>query len=276
MPVFDSATTFPIISLIKKTATQDEINYLEVKSLDFPDLKSLVLSTSKKLPKSAINVDSWRIFENLKGDVMLEKLRNGSQKLVDYTEGKILRGIVTGLNEAFIINEAKRNELILKNARSMEIITPLLNGDDVRKYRTDYKKNYLIVTKLGIEIEQYPAVFDHLKQYQAHLEKRLDQGNHWWELRSCAYYDSFETPKILYPDIALESRFTLDYENFYLNTTLFCIPKEDKYLLALLNSKARWFYLSKVCPVLGDSNKRGRLRLKTVYLKKLPVKLTNN
>ena len=27
----------------------------------------------------------------------------------------------------------------------MEIITPLLNGDDVRKYRTDYKKNYLIV-----------------------------------------------------------------------------------------------------------------------------------
>ena len=276
LPVFDSASTFPMISLIRKSDKQGEINYLEVKSLDFLDLKSVVISTSKKLPKSAIQSENWIISEDLKGEGILEKLRNGSQKLGDYTGGDIFFGIKTGFNEAFIIKEEKYLELIAKDARSAEIIKPLLNGDDVRKFRTDYKSNYLILTKLGIEIENYPAVFEHLKQYQSQLEKRLDQGNHWWELRACAYYNVFESPKILYPDIALESRFTIDYDSYYPNATLFCIPKEDKYLLALLNSKALWFYLSKVCPILGDPNKRGRLRLKTVYLKQLPIKLTEN
>ena len=117
----------------------------------------------------------------------------------------------------------------------------------------------------------YPEVFKHLSLYQNQLEIRQDQGDHWWELRSCAYYDSFLKPKIIYPDIALESRFSFDEENYYTNATAFIIPKNDKYLLALLNSSLIWFYLTKICPVIGDINKRGRLRLKTVYLNGLPI-----
>ena len=74
----------------------------------------------------------------------------------------------------------------------------------------------MIVTKIGIEIKDYPAVFKHLKQWKAALEIRADQGEHWWELRSCRYYDLFEGPKIIFPDIAKESRFAFTAESLYL------------------------------------------------------------
>jgi len=41
----------------------------------------------------------------------------------------------------------------------------------------------------------YPAVYAHLNQFRAALIKRQDQGEHWWELRSCAYWDTFDGRK---------------------------------------------------------------------------------
>jgi hypothetical protein len=101
-------------------------------------------------------------------------------------------------------------------------------------------------------------------------------GDYWWELRACDYYSDFEKPKIIYPDIALEPRFTVDTEGYFPNATLFEIPKNDLFLLSLLNSKLIWYYLTKICPVIGDVNKRGRLRLKTIYIKNLPIKVAES
>jgi len=44
---------------------------------------------------------------------------------------------LTGLNEAFIINEAKRKELIEKDPKSEEIIKPILRGKDIKRYGYD-------------------------------------------------------------------------------------------------------------------------------------------
>ncbi|MBD3795346.1 MAG: hypothetical protein IE881_05345, partial [Epsilonproteobacteria bacterium] len=51
---------------------------------------------------------------------------------------KINRGIVTGFNEAFIIDSVTKDELIKKDPRSIEIIKPLLRGRDIQKYELDF------------------------------------------------------------------------------------------------------------------------------------------
>ena len=131
-------------------------------------------------------------------------------------------------------------------------------------------------SNLGSEAEAmfartYPAICAHLNHFREELQKRQDQGRYWWELRSCAYYDVFEAAKIVYPDICKERRFTLDDRGHYLDATATCIATADTYLLGLLNSEPVWRYITGKCAVLGDADKRGRVRLKTFYVESIPI-----
>ena len=110
-----------------------------------------------------------------------------------------------------------------------------------------------------MNIKRYPAVFAHLKQWERELKAREDQGEHWWELRSCAYYDLLDKPKILFPDMAKESRFALDGDGTYVTNTTYVIPRNDRFLLGVLNSSAIWFFAKNTFSSLGDAEEGGRL-----------------
>jgi len=73
---------------------------------------------------------------------------------------------------------------------------------------------------------------DYLKKFQSKLQDRWDQGNHWWELRACDYYEKFAEPKIIFPDIATTCRFALDRDGYFGTNTTYFIPGDDLYLLA--------------------------------------------
>ncbi|MCL5024115.1 MAG: Eco57I restriction-modification methylase domain-containing protein [Nitrospirae bacterium] len=119
--------------------------------------------------------------------------------------------------------------------------------------------------------DHYPAISAHFKKHESAAKKRADKGDFWWELRPCDYYDYFEKPKIVYPEIAMESRFALDETGAYPIKTIFTIPLDDKFLLSVLNSKLSFEYLKNTCSVLGDVDKRGRLLLQLIYLENLPI-----
>ncbi|WP_336735021.1 hypothetical protein, partial [Chryseobacterium sp. VD8] len=76
---------------------------------------------------------------------------------------RINYGIKTGFNDAFIIDGAKRKELIDQDPKSEEIIRPLLRGRDIKRYSFEFADLYLITTfpSLKIDIELYPAVKQH-------------------------------------------------------------------------------------------------------------------
>jgi len=73
----------------------------------------------------------------------------------------------------------------------------------------------------------------------------------------------------------MSSRFAFDEDGYYANNKTFLIPKDDKYLLALLNSKLIWAYLKKVCSVLGDADEGGRLELRSVHVETVPIRRIN-
>src|SRR5690606_27957702 len=68
-------------------------------------------------------------------------------------------------------------------------------------------------------------------------------GRYFWELRSCAYWDAFEVPKIIVPAIVSRSEAGPDIDRHYCNNkaTIF-LPSDVPYTLALTNSSmSDWF-----------------------------------
>ena len=55
--------------------------------------------------------------------------------------------------------------------------------------------------------------------FEKSAKKRGDKGIYWWELRACSYYDVFEKPKIVYPDIAQRPEFAFDDTDAFLVNT---------------------------------------------------------
>jgi hypothetical protein len=187
-------------------------------------------------------------------------------------DGNILLGIKTGLNKAFWLSSEEYKSIIKDQPKCVEILKPLLVGDDIRKWHLRVSGTWLIYTPHGTDMSPYRAVLDHLRPWKNQLEQRaLDQK--WYELQQPQYRYSatFGKPKIVYPDIALESRFTLDLKKHYVDMTAFAIPSDDLFLLGVLNSSVVWAYLREKAAVLGDPAKRGRLRLKRQYLEQLPI-----
>lgn len=274
LPVFQTASTFPMIFIAQKTKSQADQSFLftQVKSLQdpYPNVLEILRQSGNRLPFRLLRGENWILTSEARAEI-LERTENIGITLEEYVDGRIYLGLKTGFNKAFIIDGEKRTELIAKDERSAEIIKPLAVGDDIRKWRINISDKWLILTQIDVAIERYPAIFEHLSQWEKELRARSDQGNHWWELRPCSYYSVFEAAKIVYPEIAKESRFVVNTDNKYTNNKTFMIPGARWYLLGILNSRIAWEYFKETCSVLGDANKGGRVELRSVHVGQLPI-----
>jgi hypothetical protein len=225
---------------------------------------------SVQLPISGLTSDGWSLSES-GPQRLVTRLSREYTSLSEYVDGKTYFGIKTGLNKAFIIDQDVHDSLIDEDPKSIEILKPLLEGRNVRRYSIEYKNKYLIWTYIGVPIGEYPAVMNHLEQFKDKLQKRWDQGDHWWELRSCSYYPLFEEPKIIYPDIATTCRFSYDSQGFFGSNTTYFIPGTDLYLLGILNSKLGQFYFTEVCAGL-EGGGTTYLRFFGQYIEDFPVR----
>ncbi len=193
---------------------------------------------------------------------------------------KIYRGIITGCNDAFIIDRETKNRLA-EDPKNAELLKPVLTGKDIQKWKAEFKNMWLINTHNGLKKENippidveknYPVIWKWLEQFRKRLEKRQDKGEHWTNLRNCSYLEEFENPKIIWGNLTLNAKFALDTEHFYLtapSNLLTCQdPKEIKYLLAVLNSKISSYYMRQT----GYSREGGYLEYKKIFVEKIPVK----
>jgi len=286
LPVFQSASTFPAIILTHNSIPiEQRFIYAPIKRLDFQSLTDEVAAMGSILDNRSISGENWTLAKEQEITIF-EKMKKVGIPLGEYVKGKIYRGVLTGLNEAFVIDRETRDRLISEDPKNKKIIKPFVVGDDIRKYHINFKNKYLILipngwTKLQFgdpknawfSLQQtYPVIAKYLEEYKEEAEKRWDKGEYWWELRPCDYYGEFEKPKIIYPDIAKESRATFDHGGLYFGNTVYFIPTEDIYLLGLMNSRLMFHYFKRVATVLGDADKGGRLRWFRQDVQKLPIR----
>ena len=273
--VFETATVDTNILLVENAINTDSlqtITLLDHKQIDYKNEFSTM----------EISKDIWSILSK-KFQVIKKSIELKGQSLSKWNVN-INRGILTGLNEAFIIENDKRNELIEGNKQAVDLIKPILRGKDIDRYRHKWKELWLINThnglknkNSGISIDEYPSIKEHLGQYKVKLEKRQDKGDTFYNLRSCAYLDDFEKPKIIYQEMVQESSFYYDKDNhFFCNDTGRIITGVHlEYLTALLNSKL-FFFAVKFYYGGGALGSTG-VRMKHTFFENFPaIKPTEN
>jgi hypothetical protein len=227
---------------------------------------------SFSLEQKALKPDGWQLEDNTVLR-LLEKLRKTGKPLGEYVNGRFYRGILTGFNEAFIVDRETRDRLVREHPSSGEILKPFLRGKDVKRWVINYPDLWLIFTRRGIDINQYPAILNYLSQYRERLTPGIQGGRkagsyQWYEIQdNIAYYKEFEENKIVYPDIYEHQSFAIDQINFYYGNTCYFIPTEKRFLCALLNSSLiEWFYSH-----ISNSVRGGYLRAFSDYIKQIPI-----
>ena len=155
-------------------------------------------------------------------------------------------GIKTGLNEAFIIDNTTRNAIIENSPKSAEIIRPILRGRNISPYVANYNDLWLINSHNGIKEKgilpidvknNYPVIYDHFMKFREKLIRRQDKGDHWTNLRNCAYIEEFDKPKIIYPNMTKYLPFVYDKGSYFTNQKCFIITGHYLgYLTAFFNS----------------------------------------
>ena len=220
LKVFDEATTYPCIFLASKSIPSETIKTVSVTTLNFEKgFDNYIKFNNHVIGSKGFNTETWVISSATEQNLVL-KLKNGFKSLSQFVAGKSFRGILTGLSEAFIITEEIRNKLIVEDPKSEQLIHPFLLGRDIKPYSVPKVNKYLILIPKGFTIRKnlepenpyyisepmhrygdmhpteawkwfsssYPAIANHLSAFQNKAEIRTDQGDFWWELRACDYY----------------------------------------------------------------------------------------
>ena len=186
----------------------------------------------------------------------------------------IYRGITTGLNDAFIIDNQAKEALIAEDPKSAEIIKPVVRGRDIRRYQAKWASLWLIDTHNGygdvpaIDIHDYPAVKSHLDGFYERLARRYDKGMTPYNLRNCAYHTEFRRQKLFWADMASKGRFAFSDEEAYCNNKGYIMTGESlKYLCAVLNSSLITWWVSNRAATTG----MGLTEWTIVTVERLPI-----
>lgn len=288
LPVFAEATAYPCIITLNKGKHDNTVTAANVENLDFGDLGNYLQDNIYTVKRSSLRKSGWTLVPELEQQVF-EKIQNQGVSLEKYVDKKIYYGIKTGLNTAFVIDEKIRRNIIEEDSKSVEFIKPYLAGREVRNYKPVKPKQYVILIpngwtreKLGETVTEdhaweylqtnYKAITNYIEQYRERAKRRSDKGDFWWELRACSYYDKFEKPKIIYPNILQKPEFTFDTDSNYTNQKCYIIAKDDKWLLGVLNSSVIFYLFRTLLPKLrGDFYEPNYSIFKTFPIPKLDL-----
>jgi hypothetical protein len=296
LPVFANAKdTYVCIPLLAKGIKQERVQVSNVTSLKKLKLVEHVARNHFTIPPERLSAEAWSLKSDAEAAVF-EKVMRAGKPLREYVQGKMFYGLKTGLNEAFEVSAGQRAALVKSAPASKPLIRRFLGGLNIRRYFIEDDHRYLIVIPSGWTREhmvkgrqssgefpereawrwfasEHPKIAEHLTPFMDALKKRQDQGDYWWELRPCDYYESLDAPKIIFPDICKGPRFWVDRTGIYLANTAYCLGSDDLYLLGVLNSRLFWFAISNISIPFGIRAGEYRYRLIYQYMEKVPIRV---
>ena len=289
--IFESATVDTNILLFSKSnnlhetvcAVTNKQNKDSVKNLsDFVQQQNSICDFATS--------DSWVILSPIEQSIK-KKIEAVGTPLKDW-DINIYRGVLTGCNEAFIIDSEKREEILAncqtedERQRTAELIRPILRGRDIKRYGYDWANLYLIATfpSRHYDIDRYPAVKQYLLSFgierleqtgKTHVvdgekvKARKKTNNKWFETQdSISYWEDFFKPKIIYPNMTKYMPFVFDNKMYLTNQKCFIITgKNVAYLTAFFNSSLFKYCFRDSFPELQG----GTRELSKIFFDKIPV-----
>jgi hypothetical protein len=274
LPIFEGTTIYPCIIRLGRKEARSTFSATKMETMNFTDLSAYVTKRQYTVNQTTLDDGGWSLADR-ETETLLNKVRDAGVALGEYVDGKIYRGVVTGSNEAFIIDSKTKSRLIEEDPRSAELIKPFLSGKDIGRYRIDWKEEYLLYIPWHFEIEKYPAIKEHLTRFKEGLENRnkaeIGIRYEWYALQryAASYHDEFEKPKIIWGNLCIEPPFAFDESGHYVNAPACILISDEFYLLGLLNSTLLWYFLKQIAACRAG----GFIEAKPIYVKQLPIRI---
>ena len=288
--IFESATVDTNILLFSKSSNQHETVCAVTNKQNKDSVKNLsdFVQQQNSICDFATS-DSWVILSPIEQSIK-KKIEAVGTPLKDW-DINIYRGVLTGCNEAFIIDSEKRDEILANcqtedaRQRTAELIRPILRGRDIKRYGYVDNGLYLINTHNGvrgriprIKIEDYPAVKAHLDQYWDRIATRADKGDTPYNLRNCAYLEDFNKPKVVYMEIQTDNPeegypfpcYSYDDKRCVVLNTAYIMSSETtdpRYVLGILNSRLGKYLVKLYVTQLQER----QFRMLSQYVMKFPI-----
>ena len=289
--VFDSATVDVNILLIEKNKYQNKTKSCTI-GKDFDGLNQMSVYIRQNSSDQSYTKNTWCILNPIEQSIK-EKIERIGTPLKDWNIS-INYGIKTGLNEAFIIDSAKKDELIAKDPKSVEIIRPILRGRDIKRYSYDFADKWLIYIPWHFPLhndetiqgcsekaenlfkKEYPAIYEHLYNYKNDLSKRNQAETgiryEWYAMQryGANYMDDFNSQIIAWQRITQKPTFCItDAGTLVLDSMAFIsnIGVYKNWLLAVLNSDLIYFWAKINVHEYGDTG----FRLSNQYVEQMPI-----
>lgn len=276
--------THPVRRALVEVGASESVSSVREQLDNLDDL--LERNKIEGFPQALLRKEGW-VLEDPKLVRLFDRIVAMGTPLGEFVQGRMYRGVLTGLNEAFVIDEAKRAELIAADPRSAEIIKPWLRGRDIKRWKPEWAGLYLIAIQSSsdadcshpwknasteknarlIFADVYPALHQHMSAFEDRLRPRSDQGRWWWELRSCTYYKEFEQPKVVWGNLAMRSKFSWDEAGAYVGAPSNLLTSPPKWLISVLNSTV----LDFVYPWLTVERSGGYQEFKIGYIEGAPI-----
>lgn len=301
--VFDSATVdTSILSFSKaKPAKDSHFAYLALNNelLEKCKFNISLYQDYANLEQKSLSKESFS-FNDEKTNALKAKIEKIGTPLKEW-DISIYRGILTGYNEAFIIDTAKKDEILAnckdeaERQRTSELIKPILRGRDIKRYSYEWAGLWVIFIpwhfpninnpKTMQENEQdlanlYPALYAHLLEHKEKLSKRNKAETgiryEWYCLQrwGANYYEEFAREKIVWNRISTDTLFSYDNNESRILDSMFMITSCDsllmKYLLAIFNSNTAKYWIKNNTASLGDG-----IYAAKIYIENLPIPKIN-
>lgn len=226
--------------------------------IDFPNVFA---AEYFDIPQNELRAGGWQLEPPIKR-LLLARLRHGRTPLGDYCNGRFYRGVLTGLNEAFVVPQEQRDAMVKAEPNSAKIFKPFLRGRDVKRWNVEFNGQYLIKIPSseneqhawsGLPLDEaeivfanaHPAIYAWFtaENRRQQLIDRTDQGHYYWELRSCAYWRDFDGPKIILARFMNQPTYAWDDKGTYMSNGSSMIAGADQFVVAVLNSVVAWWFL---------------------------------
>jgi hypothetical protein len=290
LPVFKNVGVFPCIILGSPLSRQNSATiYVSIKFLPPSEsIEGQVKKLGLSLNLSKLKPSSWTLAP-LKVTSLLDKLDHNGIAIGKISGMQIRRGVLTGFNPAFIIDEKIKQKLINEDASARKIIKPFVSGDETRRYSISWQGRYLIFTYRGIDISQYPSILRYLSVWRNNLEPKKSSKDKegrkpgqykWYEIQDTTKYAlEFEKPKIIYGQFQIAPHFVFSDSTLYFGSNHYMMVHDNinflLYMCGILNSKLYFFYMKHIAGILGDANDGGRLISQKSHILKFPVRAIN-
>jgi hypothetical protein len=196
--IFEEADVFPCIVVAGKPTSGDKPKTVRLctiprEQLRIDDLSVQIEREGSEMDVEQLGVAGWQL-EPANVTALLSKVRQIGKPLGKTNGVKAFRGILTGFNEAFLINETTKQKLINDNEDCRKHIKPYLRGSDLGRWCSDWDHLWMIVisssndypwpwAELGDMAEDkfrelYPSLHAHMKPFEEQLRKRQDKGRY--------------------------------------------------------------------------------------------------